>query len=206
MKLQSGKYRLIVICASIIAGLFGSLAVGTVIFDLNRWEAAYNDCPAGSECDQMSKLFVKDYEEAKDLAKSFLTLLVAVFVGSITFSEKIVNVHDSGVWSKAAMITCWVALLLAIVTCGTGITYMVVAYGTAVYYPTLDYRFHETRAAQLFVVSGISFGVALCTMLLAGLSTFFDPKIIQSVSLATDDILLTNRGGELPSQPGNPNI
>ena len=32
-----------------------------------------------------------DYMEAKDMAKAFLTLVSAILVGTITFSEKIVN-------------------------------------------------------------------------------------------------------------------
>ena len=49
---------------------------------------------------------------------------------------------------------------------------MVIAYGIAVYNPAMDYRFFETRATELFLASGITFGAGLSTMLLAGLSTF----------------------------------
>ena len=157
----SGVARLMIPAGCVIVGLFCWFAVRTVIGDFNKWDRAYPECPEGSECRQLAKLFSNDYSEMKDLAKSFLTLLVGVFVASITFSEKIVD----------AMISCWVSLLLAIVACGTGLVYLVIAYGMSVYAPESNYRFHEGRAVELFIASGISFGVGLCTMLLAGLNT-----------------------------------
>ncbi len=151
------------IVAVIIVAVAFIFAVRTVIADFNRWQPAYPACPEGSECRRLAQLFVNDYTESKDFAKAFLTLLVAVFVASITFSEKIVDLAKSGAWPKAAMIICWLALLVAVVACGTGLAYMVIAYGIAVYAPEVDYRFHEVRAVQLFTASGILFGLgALC--------------------------------------------
>ena len=40
-------------------------------------------------------LITYDYGEAKDLAKAFLTLVSAILVGTIIFSEKIVNFQYS---------------------------------------------------------------------------------------------------------------
>jgi len=45
----------------------------------------------------------RDYAEVKDLSTAFLTLLTAVFVASITFSEKIVDFNRSGWWAKAIL-------------------------------------------------------------------------------------------------------
>jgi hypothetical protein len=172
MKTTLSVARLTIPATCVIVGLFCWFAARTVIGDFSKWDRAYPECPDGSECRQLAKLFVNDYSETKDLAKSFLTLLVAVFVASITFSEKIVDVHKSGGWPKTAMISCWVSILLAVIACGTGVGYMVIAFGMSIYAPESNYRFHETRAVQLFIASGVSFGVGLCTMLLAGLNTF----------------------------------
>src|SRR4051812_42403465 len=50
-------------------------------------DSAFESC-----IEYQAKLFIdRDYSEAKDLSKAFLTLLVAVLIASITFSEKIVN-------------------------------------------------------------------------------------------------------------------
>ena len=113
-----------------------------------------------------------DYTESKDLAKAFLTLLTAVFVGSITFSEKIVDIKAARSWAKCAMISCWVLLLVAIIACGTGLAYMTIAAGGVTYEPALDIFFYELRGVYLFIISGIAFGLALIVMLLAGLTAF----------------------------------
>src|SRR4051812_3975343 len=61
--------------------------------------------------EEKAKTFLdRDYAEAKDASKAFLTLLVAVFVASLTFSDKIVDLQRSGWWSRGLMVTCWVSL------------------------------------------------------------------------------------------------
>lgn len=64
--------------------------------------------------DNAKIFFDRDYVEAKDLAKTFLTLLSAMLVTSITFSEKIVDVHKASKLPLGAMIVCWLFLLCAI--------------------------------------------------------------------------------------------
>jgi hypothetical protein len=168
---MSRPARIAVIVSVLLVAITFLAVVRKVIADFNRSEQLYAECPQGSECRHLAELFASDYSESKDLAKSFLTLLVAVFVSSITFSEKIVDFTKSGGWPKAAMIGCWLALLVAIAASGTGVGYMVVAYGIAVYTPEFNYAFLEARAVQLFIASGILFGFGLCAMLLGGLST-----------------------------------
>ena len=170
MKFIASNVRIMILCFLIGGG--GVWAVMGVVRDLGTWKQAYASCEDGSECARLAKLFTNDYTESRDLAKSFLTLLVAVFVASVTFSEKIVDMHKAGPAAKVAMIACWIFLLAAIICCGTGMAYMVFAYGIVVYTPEMEYRFFETRAAQLFLASGLVFGGGLSTMLLAGLSTF----------------------------------
>src|SRR5690349_17567982 len=110
--------RRVLIFASFIIVVLGiALATKAILNDFDHWQQVYPDCAEGSECKRLATLFAQDYTESKDLAKAFLTLLVAVFVGSITFSEKIVDVKTSGVWAKATMILCWICILIAIVAC-----------------------------------------------------------------------------------------
>jgi hypothetical protein len=100
-----------------------------------------------------AKIFMdRDYAETKDLAKAFLTLLTAVFFGSVTFSEKIVNLNQSEWTSKALMILCWCLLLLAIASCGAGLALMATAAGFATYEPDFDYRQFERSSLSLFIV------------------------------------------------------
>lgn len=120
--------------------------------------------------DNRAKLFIeKDYSEAKDLAKSFLTLLTAILVASITFSEKIVDLARSGWWSRGLMISCWILLLIAIASCGTGLALMNSALWFASYSPQLAYRELQVKSGILFILAGLSFGSALMSLLIAGI-------------------------------------
>lgn len=125
--------------------------------------------------DQRASLFMEnDFAETKDLSKAFLTLLTAVLVASITFSEKIVDLHRSGWWPRGLMISSWILLLLAIVTCGTGLALMTIAAGYASYIPHLNYRAFEAQAVWLFGASGLSFGSGLVALLVAGIVSLVD--------------------------------
>jgi hypothetical protein len=125
--------------------------------------------------DRKAELFLRgDFAETKDLSKAFLTLLTAVLVASITFSEKIVDVHRSGWWPRGLMITSWVFLLLAITACGTALALMTIAAGYASYFPHLDYRIFEMKGVKLFGIAGISFGCGLAALLVAGVVSLVD--------------------------------
>jgi len=118
----------------------------------------------------------KDYAETKDLSKAFLSLLTAVLVASITFSEKIVDVAKSGPWAKASMVTSWVCLLLAIIACGTGLALVSTAAGFAAHSPDPNYYTLEWKAVPLFVSAGLFFGTALACLLIAGIIALLDKR------------------------------
>lgn len=125
--------------------------------------------------DRKAEIFLKgDFAESKDLAKSFLTLLTAVLVASITFSEKIVDVQRSGWWPRGLMITSWICLLIAIAACGAGLALITIAAGYSSYDPHLNYRIFEFKAVKLFGGAGISFGCGLVALLVAGIVSLVD--------------------------------
>jgi len=127
--------------------------------------------------DANAKLFIeKDYAETKDLTKAFLTLLTALLVASITFSEKIVDLSRAGWWSRGLMISCWVLLLIAIATCGAALAFMTTTAGWAAYYPHSDYREFEGKAVWLLIVAGLCFGSSLVALLIAGIISLFDRR------------------------------
>jgi hypothetical protein len=114
-------------------------------------------------------VFLKaDYAEMKDLAKAFLTLLTAALIASITFSEKIVDLSNAGLWARVLMIISWIAIFIAIMSLGAGLSFMTVGAGCATYSPTLDYRMFETKAIMPYIFAGVSFGFGLATMLVSG--------------------------------------
>jgi hypothetical protein len=127
--------------------------------------------------DERAKLFIdRDYAETKDLAKAFLTLLTAVLVASITFSEKIVDVNRSGWWPRGLMIGSWILLLAAIASCGAGLGLMAEAAGYAAYFPHADFRLLEMTAVRLFISAGLAFGGGLASLLVAGVVSLLDHK------------------------------
>ncbi|HYY95618.1 MAG TPA: hypothetical protein VE713_14035 [Pyrinomonadaceae bacterium] len=133
--------------------------------DQRRQKEVFDGC-----IKERAELFAgKDYSEAKDLAKAFLTLLTAVLVASITFSEKIVDFNNSGWWSRGFMISCWILLLAAIASCGAGLALMTSAFGYATYSPYQDYGQFEHRAGILYIIAGLSFGTGLMSLLIAGI-------------------------------------
>jgi hypothetical protein len=134
---------------------------------------AYHAC-----LEERAKLFFdRDYAETRDISKAFLTLLTAVFVASITFSEKIVDLHKSGWWPRALMICCWVSLLIAIAACGAALALMMQAAGYASYYPQADFWVFEADAVRLYLCSGFSFGVGLVCLLVAGIISLVDGQV-----------------------------
>ena len=136
----------------------------TVVCTGDKFSQQFADCGR----DAYHRLFKTGYTEGKDLGKSLLTLLSAVFVASITFSEKIVDLKSASKWPRIAMIVCWLLLLLSIGTCGAAFVYIswvqfrVVRFG--------ELAFHQmNHALVLFGVAGFCFGLGLLTMLLAAL-------------------------------------
>lgn len=129
--------------------------------------------------ERFAKNYERIYNEGKDLAKSFLTLISAVFVASLTFSEKIINWHSLSKWPKRYMIACWLALLAALVLCGTGLVLFllglgrdypaVVSYSHPGYYAAIkDGSLFFTIGGVYGFASGGLFVLGLVLMLLAG--------------------------------------
>jgi hypothetical protein len=134
--------------------------------------------PSFREClEKQAKLYLeKDYAESKDLAKTFLTLISAMLVASITFSEKIVDVSKAELLPLSTMIVCWVLLIVALVACGVGLALMTTAAGMVAYQPQLNFREMELRGVNLFLGSGVAFIFALVALVVAGVASLFEKR------------------------------
>jgi hypothetical protein len=110
-----------------------------------------------------------------DLGKFFLTILVGVFVASLTFSEKIVNFNSSSWWAKSLLILCWVLLLISIVCDGVGLVFISNWYASEHVEHSQYNMSMFSSAFYFFGFSGISFGFALTSMLAAGIISFINP-------------------------------
>jgi hypothetical protein len=155
---------------------FPPLATLTFCFDSSGGVPNYH--PLFRACiERQAEIFLgKDYAESKDLAKTFLTLISASLVASITFSEKIVDVGKATLVPLSTMIVCWVLLLAALVACGAGLALMTTAAGIAAYEPSLDYRQIERRAIQLFLGSGVAYAFALIALIVAGVASLVEKR------------------------------
>ncbi len=187
--MKSGAKAVLVLISLVIAGLlavaitkpwFAGLQSQTACRGPNHTLLSRDLSPRALfvEClEQKAKLFLeKDYAESKDLAKTFLTLLSAILVGSITFSEKIVDIHNSKRAPLLAMIVCWLLLMLAIVFTGSGLASMALGAGYAAYYPDADYWAFESHAVLLFIGACFAFGVAMLSLILAGVISLTDKR------------------------------
>ena len=74
--------------------------------------------------DRVKDFLTYDYGEAKDLAKSFLTLVSAILVGTITFSEKIINFQTASAGQRRLTIASWSFFVLSMIICGIGLCFL----------------------------------------------------------------------------------
>ena len=71
------------------------------------------------------------FTETKDLAEHFLTVVTAVLVFSLTFSEKIAGFSEASTWVRVSITVSWSSMLLAIISCGIAICYVALSGGAA---------------------------------------------------------------------------
>ncbi len=158
--------------------------------DYSELKRSSADAVAFQNCvNYTAKLFLeKDYAEVKDLAKTFLTLLSAALVASITFSEKIVDIHNAKKTPLVAMFGCWLLLMLAIVFTSSGLASMALAAGLATYHPGADFWPLETHSLRLLILASIAFGSALASLIVAGAISLSDKRsaaAVGTMALAT---------------------
>jgi hypothetical protein len=139
--------------------------------DVNSLDPVFNDA---------DKFIKYGYPEIKSLAIQFLTLLTAILVFSLTFSEKIVNYNQSKNSVRAILIAGWTLLILAIIADGIGLGYNALALPTALadlnYFEKNQSRssaFYEPAFISLkaMLISGVFFIGGLVCIVLAGIAS-----------------------------------
>lgn len=138
------------------------------------------------ENEKDSKLFLKyNYTETKDFCKQFLTLVVAVLVFSLTFSEKVIGFPNATLPAKLCLAISWILMLIAIVSCGIGLTYMAMAGGDAVY-ARVRYHILAQKAYRLIIVAGASFIAGLLLLIVAAVIAIILPMSIGKKSVSNN--------------------
>ena len=114
------------------------------------------------------------YEEIKSISIRFLTLLTAILVFSVTFSEKIVKPEFAKKQTKKILIAGWVCLVAAIILDGLGITLNVYALASALYDQNINegtshYLGFTVRALFSMILGGIFFVAGIILIVYAGI-------------------------------------
>jgi hypothetical protein len=123
--------------------------------------------------------FTYDYAVTKELAKDFLTLVSAILVFSITFSEKIADFPRASKRTRGLLLSAWSSFITAIITCGTGLCFVTVAAGVAIYgpgwpFPSIGYLQWANWGWLLILAAGALFVVGLILLMRTAISAHAD--------------------------------
>ncbi len=115
--------------------------------------------------DEQAKLFLQfDYAETKDLCMHFLTLIAAVLVFSIAFSEKIIDFPRAKTSARNLLLMSWGLFMFAIIGCGIGLVYIFDAAALATHNPGANYWQSAMIAYVALSVAGTAFVIGLVTL------------------------------------------
>jgi hypothetical protein len=116
------------------------------------------------------KFMEYDYKEIKELATQFLTLITAILVFSLAFSEKIVEYRKANQTVRNMLIASWSSFFLSIIGCGLSIVLNVAAAGEILYDPEPDFAFKMSfYSGMILVVSGFIFVLGLGFLIVSGI-------------------------------------
>jgi hypothetical protein len=108
------------------------------------------------------------FTETKDLAEHFLTVITAVLVFSLTFSEKIADFKSATTKTRGALVTAWCSFLLAIIACGIAICFVALSGGIATSSGT-DYWNPMLVGIRCLMAGGALFVLGLIALMISAL-------------------------------------
>ena len=79
------------------------------------------------------KFLQYDYGETKDLLKTFITLVSATLVLSLTFSEKVIDVAHASNAIADILLLAWILFVAALIGAGLGMCFIAAAAGKILY-------------------------------------------------------------------------
>ena len=128
------------------------------------------------QLDEAAKLFLQyDYAEAKALCTQFLTVVLAVLVFSLTFSEKVADFPRATLAVKAFLLAAWCLFMVAILLGGAAIYYLALAGGEAVSGGGGYYQL-ESTAMSFAVGGGTVFVIGLVSLMITAALTVIKAK------------------------------
>lgn len=127
-----------------------------------------------------ARVFITNgYPEIKTLGIQFLTLVTAILVFSITFSEKIINYNISGNLVKMILILAWCLLVSSIIFDGIGLSYNAYALPVALteeHITTGDvpgFYLPAFKAVKIILFAGVCFILGIGFILIGAVISMF---------------------------------
>lgn len=115
-----------------------------------------------------SKFMQYDYAEIKELSTQFLTLITAVLVFSLAFSEKIIEFRKTIQTVRNILVTAWSCFFVAIIGCGLSLVLNVYAASEMLYGPNDLSAFTISYYAALsLLIAGCVFVFGLACLIVA---------------------------------------
>lgn len=182
--------------AIILVILLVFLLFGKIFVFIDNYLAVPDPSSLDPSFNDAEKFIKYGYPEIKSLSIQFLTLLTAILIFSLTFSEKIVNYNQSTSLIRAILITGWTLLILAIICDGIGLAYNAIALPTALADLNDFEKNHSTRSE--FYEPAIT---SLKSILMSG--TFFIGGLICIVSAGIASLIF-HAGSTMKSTNGQP--
>ena len=137
--------------------------------------------------DASNKFILHGYQEIKSISIQLLTLVTAILVVSITFSEKVVKYDEAHKYAKLSLIIGWSALMIAIIFDGIGLALNAFALPHAIFdvnnneirkeLYSAEFLKHAVRALVSIIISGIFFILGLGFMMTAGVISYKNENI-----------------------------
>jgi hypothetical protein len=119
--------------------------------------------------DPVSNFIRYDFTITQDLCKQFITVVTAVLVFSLTFSEKIVSFSTTKKPFRILLGISWASMLFAIIACGLGLTYICIAGGQAIY-DAQAYPVAAWTSYRWIIAAGISFIAGLISLIIVAIT------------------------------------
>jgi len=132
------------------------------------------------------KFMQYDYQEVKDLASQFLTLITAVLVFSLAFSEKVVEFKNARQAIRNLLISGWLCFFLSIIGCGLSLVLNVYAASEMLYGSrSSEYEAFaiSENSALVLLAAGCVFVLGLAFLILAG---FLGRRPSEAPTIAAD--------------------
>ena len=118
--------------------------------------------------DIAAKFMQYDYKEVKELSIQFLTLITAVLVFSLAFSEKIIDFKKAKRIVKHLLLTSWSSFFVSIVGAGFSLVLNVYAASEMLYGPDPYDAFSASYFSAIsLLIAGIVFVIGLAFLIIA---------------------------------------